>query len=483
MEGSIKAANESALKALKEQADYLDDLLKYVEEMIKQEVKNQIQALEDQVDKMKEIVDLQKKSLQLEREKDKYSQTVTEKTEELAKLQQQLALLELDDSRESAAKQAKLKEDIAKLSNELADDQADHAYDATSDMLDDMFDSYKDEKQKEINVLENSISSEEKVYRLAIERIQTQWDSLYQQLIAWNTEYGTVTNDEITSAWNNASLAVQQYGSYLNAILETQRQIAALEASSSSSSSMVIGGGSSGTNTSPSIVGTSGNYDTSGGQETEKVHNIIKQMYANSQAWGNASESERKRLDAENLQLGQSLARYGINAYRDNGTWYTSNGSLLYEKYKKYTYHTGGIVGDDPTLEQDELFAKLKKGEAVLTEKQQEVVDKALDLSGFVPVPQNETMMGRYGALFGAVKSTDWMAAKMQSRIQKDAQQAQAVVSHGGDTFDIDVPMQIYPLQKLDEKEVKWLTKKISDFTIKELDGVFALRGKRSFRY
>ena len=36
---------------------------------------------------MKEIVDLQKKSLQLEREKDKYSQTVTEKTEELAKLQ------------------------------------------------------------------------------------------------------------------------------------------------------------------------------------------------------------------------------------------------------------------------------------------------------------------------------------------------------------------------------------------------------------
>lgn len=482
VEGSIKAANESALKALKEQADCLDDLLKYVEEMIKQEVKNQIQALEDQVDKMKEIVDLQKKSLQLEREKDKYSQTVTEKTKELAKLQQQLALLELDDSRESAAKQAKLKEDIAKLSNELADDQADHAYDATSDMLDDMFDSYKDEKQKEINVLENSISSEEKVYRLAIERIQTQWDSLYQQLIAWNTEYGTVTNDEITSAWNNASLAVQQYGSYLNAILETQRQIAALEASSSSSSSMVIGGGLSGTNTSPSIVGTSGNYDTSGGQETEKAHNIIKQMYANSQAWGNASESERKRLDAENLQLGQSLARYGINAYRDNGTWYTSNGALLYDKYKKYTYHTGGIVGDDPTLEQDELFAKLKKGEAVLTEKQQEVVDKALDRSGFIPVPQNETMMGKYGALFGAMKSTDLMGTNMQAQIQKDAQQAQAVVPHGGDTFDINVPMQIYPLQKLDDAEIKSLTKKISNYTIKELDGVFALRGMRSFR-
>ena len=343
---------------------------------------------------------------------------------------------------------------------------------------------YEKEKQKEIDVLENSISSEEKLFRLAIERIQTQWDSLYRQLIDWNTEYGTVTNKEITSAWDAASAAVQQYGSYLEAVLQTQQQLAALEASSSSSSSStVIGGGLTGTSTTPNVIGNSGNYDTSGGQETENVHNIIKKMYANSQAWGNASESERKRLDAENLQLGQSLARYGINAYRDNGTWYTSNGSLLYEKYKKYTYHTGGIVGDDPTLKQDELFAKLKKGEAVLTEKQQEVVDKALDLSSFVPVPPEETMLRKYGALFGATKSTDWMAAKMQSRIQKDAQQAQAVVSHGGDTFDIDVPMQIYPLQKLDEKEVKWLTKKISDFTIKELDGVFALRGKRSFRY
>ena len=91
-------------------------------------------------------------------------------------------------------------------------------------------------------------------------------------------------------------------------------------------------------------------------------------------------------------------------------------------------------------------------------------------------------MMGKYGALFGAMKSTDLMGTNMQAQIQKDAQQAQAVVPHGGDTFEIDVPMQIYPLQKLDDNDVKLLTKKISNYTIKELDGVFALRGMRSFR-
>ena len=483
LQTQIKETNDVAKKALEDQEDALNDLLKYVMEMIKQEVKNQIEALENQVDKMKDIVDLQKKSLELEREKDSYTKNVAEKTKELAKLQQQLALLELDDSRESAAKQAKLKEEIADLSNDLADDQADHAYDATSDMLDDMFDAYEKEKKKEIEVLENTISSEEKVYRLAIERIQTQWDTLYQQLLDWNYEYGTVTNNEITAAWDAASTAVQKYGSYLEAVLQTQQQLAALEASSSSSSSTVIGGGV-GTTGTPNVIGNTGNYDTSGGKETENAHNIIKRMYANSQAWASSSPEKRKAMHEENKSLAAQLSRYGIVAVTDGSSWYVDRigGQLLYDKYRKYTYHSGGIVGDDPTLKQDEVFAKLKKGEAVLTEEQQEVVDKALDRSGFVPVPPEETMLGKYGALFGAMKSTDLLGSKMQSQIQKDAQQLQSVVSHGGDSFDIDVPVQIYPAQKLDDAEIKSLTKKISNYTIKELDGTFALRGMRSFR-
>ena len=91
-------------------------------------------------------------------------------------------------------------------------------------------------------------------------------------------------------------------------------------------------------------------------------------------------------------------------------------------------------------------------------------------------------MLRKYGALFGATKSTDWMAAKMQSQIQKDVQQAQGIVSQGRDTFDIDVPVQIYSAQKLDDAEIKSLTKKISKYTITQLDDVFSLRGKRSFR-
>ena len=66
-------------------------------------------------------------------------------------------------------------------------------------------------------------SFKEKVYRFAIERIQTQWDTLYQQLLDWNYEHGTVTNNEITAVWDAACAANQKYGSYLEAVLQTQQ--------------------------------------------------------------------------------------------------------------------------------------------------------------------------------------------------------------------------------------------------------------------
>lgn len=481
IEGGIEEARKTAHDAIQKQSDALKDILKYVEEMIKQEIKNQIEAINDQIDGMKDLVDLQKKSLDLEKEKQKYSQSVAEKTKEMAKIQQELALLELDDSRESLAKQAKLREQLADLSNDLADEQSDHAIDATKDSLDEMFASYKKEKEKEIAVLEDSISSEEKLYRLAIERIETQWDTLYQQLIDWNYQYGTVTNDEITAAWNAASEAVKQYGSYLNAILETQKQIDAYKSSSSSSSSTTTTGGGTGgdantpaADNSPTTVGKTGNYDTSGGAEMEAVHNIIKQMYANSRAWNAADKTERARLDAENLRLGEQLLRYGISAYRENGTWYVANGKKLYEVYKNYIYHEGGVAGNDPTLKQDEILAKIQKGELILNENQQDNLYRILD--------EQETLLSKYGGLISSLTNSDLMGTKMQAQLKQDVQQAQAAVYGSGDTIynNLTVPVQV--LQKLSAAEIDRLTEAISKYTIDELDEVFGLRGKRSFR-
>lgn len=470
---SIGKVDGAAKKAIEDQASALEDLLKYVEEMIKQEVKNQVEALEKQVDSMKEIVDLQKKSLELEKEKDGYTKTVADKQKEIADLRKQIYALDLDDSREAAAKKAKLQEELSEKINDLADYQSDHAYDAASDMLDDMADSYEKEKQKEIDILENTISSEEKLYQLAIDRINNHWDTLYQDLINWNYEYGSVTNDEIIKAWDAASAAVQQYGSYLNAILETQRQIASYE---SSSGSYVVGGSSDGKPQGGSAIGVTGNYDTSGSQTLGQVKNIVHQMKENSAAHHSADTAGKARLNKANLDLGKQLTSLiGRTAVRgDDGVWYLDRvgGPKLYETYPYSTYHSGGVVGDEPTLKQDELFAKVKKREIVLTEEQQEPVYKALDFT--------ETLLGKYGKVISSISGSDLAGAKMQEQIKQDTQQAQTVVRQGGSTFDVNVPVQIYPVQKMDESEIRQLSKRISQNTIQQINDSFIKRGHKS---
>ena len=468
---SIGKVDGAAKKMIQEQSDALSDLLKYVEEMIKQEVKNQVKALEDQVDAYKEIVDLQKKSLDLEKEKDDYTKSVKDKQKEIADLRKQIYALDLDDSREAAAKKDELQEQLSEKINDLADYQSDHAYDAASDMLDDMADSYEKEKQKEIDILENTISSEEKLYQLAIDRINNHWDTLYQDLINWNYEYGSVTNDEITSAWNNASAAVQQYGSYLNAVLETQRQIAAYEASSNS---YTIGGSSDGNSQGGSAIGKTGNYDTSGSQTLGQVKNIVHQMKANSAAHHSADTAGKARLNKANLDLGKQLTSLiGRTAVRgDDGVWYLDRvgGPKLYETYPYSTYHGGGIAGDDPTLKQKEIMAKLEKGEAIITEKQQDSLYRILD--------SQETMLAKFGKLAASANDAKLFESRMGEQIRQDAQQAQSMVENSSFNITVTAPVQVYPLQKLDQSEIKKLTKDISKHTITALNDSFIKRGK-----
>ena len=464
---SIGRIDTSAKEALEETSTALEDLLKYVEEMIKQEVENQISALEDQIDKYREIVDLQKESLDLEREKDKYTKDVTEKTKSIAELQARIAMLDLDDSREAQAEKRKLQEQLAEEQTDLAETQADHAYEATSDMLDNMADAYEEEKQKEIEILQDSISSAEKIYQLAIERINNHWDTLYDDLINWNYQYGNTVQSELISAWNAASGAVQQYGSYLNAVAATQAQIAAFDASSGFTT-----------------VGTTGDYDTSGGQTMSRIKEIVAQMKANSQAHHNASTEEKARLNRENLDLGEELQRLiGRTVVRgDDGVWYLDKvgGAQLYSTYPYSTYHTGGIVGDDATPKQDEMFALLKKREAVFTEPQQEVVYRVLKA--------DETIAGKLGISGGLYHSMNGSGyAEMQSHnaVMRDMQQAQA--ASGGNHVsqsigDVTVPVHVMVTEKLDKRDIQRLSREIGNIAGEEIAGSFIRAGKGTLR-
>lgn len=359
---SIGQTTGKITEGLQETSDALDDILDYVIDMIKQEVNNQIDALEDQIDRYKEIVDLKKESLQLAKEEDEYNKDVSDKLKDISKLQARIQQLSLDDSREAQAERAKLEEELAEKQADLADKQSDYAYDATVDSLDKQADAFEKEKQQEIAILQDSISSYEKLYQMAINRINNHWDTLYNDLINWNTQYGSDTNEKLTAAWNNASAAVQQYGSYLAAVAATQ---SALNAASSS-----IGGGNT--------IGSMGDYssDEAYGQQ---VGSIVKQMKANSAAWHNADAAKRKQLDQANAALAAQLSQIlGRTVVRDDkaGVWYLDRigGTKLYDMY-----HKGGIVGEPAKLKDNETIAVLEKGEMVLDEQKKQGLYRIVD--------------------------------------------------------------------------------------------------------
>lgn len=343
---SIGNSGKNVGESLKDMQSGLNDILDYVMDMIKDETDAQIEAIEDQKDAFSEYIEMRKEALDTAREETDYEEQKADLLKQIAKIQSNIDMLELVGTREAEAQKAALLEEQYELQKELADLQSEYAYDTQIDALDKMDEAYADSKDEEITKLEETISSEQKLYDLAISRIESQWNTLYDQLIEWNVRQGSSLNSEITESWNQALAAVQKYDSFVSAMDNIQADIDA--------------------------VGTSGNinlgntmYDDSY-TDQDAIKAIVNKMKANSYNWFAYSQQGREDAAAENRQLGAQLAQYGVDAMiGDDGVWYIDRigGQRLYD-----VYHTGGIVGGG-SIKQNEQYALLEKGEAVLTEK------------------------------------------------------------------------------------------------------------------
>lgn len=369
----------------------MDDLISKVKELIRFETQQQIDAIKDQISKYKEIVDLKKESLRADKEEADYQKTISEKIAEIAKLQAQIDTLSLDNSRSAAAQRAKLEQEMAEKQDDLDEYQADHAYDTKIDALDKMAEAYEDSRQGEIDALENSISSEEKLYQAAIQRIKTGWNTLYADLIAWNTEYGSVLNSEITEAWNSATEAVRQYGSVVAALNATGNNVTTNTTNPTSTTNPT---------TSPTTAPTVTQPHQLTQQEADqltKLENLIRVVQHQVLQYTN----DVKQLQANKAPRDQiQTAQRRLQDAKDRLTTVTNS----YRQYarsvgKTPKYHDGGVVKGNS----DEIFAILKRGEMVLNEKAQEAVYKLINFPSFVASKFGASLDKLSDMLFGTV--------------------------------------------------------------------------------
>jgi len=188
----------------------LDKILELTQEMIKWENEQKIEALENEKKAYQDIINKKKEMLQLAKEESEHEDSIAEKIKEIAELQSKVEQLSLDDSREAQAQKKGLEEELGELQKELADEQSDYAVDAQIDALDRELEEFELAKDKEIAEQEAMLDSTEELYQAAIERIDTDWDGLYFDLLAWNAQYGSSLESDIVAAWDAASAAVQE---------------------------------------------------------------------------------------------------------------------------------------------------------------------------------------------------------------------------------------------------------------------------------
>lgn len=341
-----------------EASDALDYILDKTQELIEYEVEQQVEAIQKQIDAYKELIDLKKEALEQTKAEEDYEESVAEKVKDIAELQAKIDQLSLDNSREAQAERNTLMAELAEKQKDLADTQDDHAHDAQIDALDKLSSAYEDEKQTEIEILENSISSTEKIYQLAIQRIQDNWGTLYQELINWNTIAGNDINANITENWNKAAQAVQTYGSYVQAVASIK---AGQEQTSSTSG-----------NTIANINGTIPRYHSGGvvgsNMSEEEVLAILEEgeLVLNEQKKNSLYEivdfqSElSKRLGVTLGSVKLSTIPLNVLNNVDNLPENVDNSSkLVFEPHIEVTIHHNGGVSDSEAQDYGEQIADI----------------------------------------------------------------------------------------------------------------------------
>lgn len=339
MLGSIEDAIASIQETAYEQrAGHINGLIDLTKEMIRQETEDYIDALEKEKDAYSELIEQRKELINLSREQDTYERDKQNQLKNIQKIQEKIAALELDDSREAAIEKQALLEELNKEQMDLDDMQSEHYVKNAEKALDDKEKAVHDSYDFEIDELEDFLSDGAALTQATLDELDKMNQDLFDRLFDYASKYTDTTKSELLKMWDEATLAAEKYGNITNA---------------------------------------SKVYEDS--DVNNEVKNIIHQMRENGQEYARTTDvSRQQELANSSLQLGAQLGELlGIKVERVNGTWYIGEGANRKKLFD--VYHSGTpSVGGGATVKQNETFALLENGESVFTKKQVNVLWDAL---------------------------------------------------------------------------------------------------------
>lgn len=247
-----KAEEEEAERKKKELEDYLSSLEKAksaVEELVdlrikliekekeaeKEALEAAKEAEEKKLDAINETIDARRKALrQLKDEKDS-EEELAERQKAIQRLQRELTALSADDSAAATARRLELEEELAEKQKELADYQyeqniakQEEALDREAELAQQEYDQKAAKYDEQIAAIEEFLSKQGLLFQTALNDINNMNDEMYQQMIAYNKEYGDSLDSSVKKIWEEASAAMAAYKGELESVGDAYERISGL---------------------------------------------------------------------------------------------------------------------------------------------------------------------------------------------------------------------------------------------------------------
>lgn len=385
----VKAKLEKQKELLEKQTESINSLVDLVVDMIKQEkntekdyyktlmdaekerhdkvienlqdeVESKKKLLEDELEGYRKIIESQLESLRIKESERDFNKDLVENQKELARLESELREVSTDDTAEGKAKKLALEEEIAKQRNQINELQHDREIELTEDSLNSELTKYEENIQSQLDEYDEYLKNEEERYTESLDnrledyqsyvddidtylskegllrqeanrRIETDGKNLYGQLTLYNSEYGKMSEDAMTTMWNTATGAMSAYEQQQMSVLDTLRTLS----KEMNKVTSALGGEP---------------IDTEVGTTAKGKQQLNQQKYLHDQMLI-AQKTSNKQLEAWVIK--QRLAS-GMNKFGE-----------ITQKF-----HDGGFVGGQPSLKSNESFAKVLDGEFYATPSQ-----------------------------------------------------------------------------------------------------------------
>ena len=226
-----KYSEDEYLEKLQELKDGQWDSIKSYEAAKKSIVdlnKTRVDAIKDGIEKeisaYQELIDKKKEELNLQKESRDFQKQVAEQQKNIANIQKQLAAMAGDNSASAIARRKQLEAELAAAQEELDELYYNHSVEKQQEALDKSLENYQDDKQNEMDALDESLKNEEQIIADSYATITANTESVAQTLSDIASQYGITLSDSVMQPWLDGANAIGTYQEQLDTSMSSFTQ-------------------------------------------------------------------------------------------------------------------------------------------------------------------------------------------------------------------------------------------------------------------